>query len=147
MATRTQPRDSLNLALTPESRRRLLRPINLPKPVSALLMLAVLALVVWSAIGVEASLSRFLHGVPLFINFFVDMWPPNKGQFAEMWPPVRDTLQMAVVGLLLSMIAALPLGLLAAKNTSPHPVLYNAARMLLNMDRAIPSLVWAIIVV
>src|SRR5262245_14468834 len=107
-------------ALSSEQRKALLRPINLPRPAAAVLMLLVVALVVWSVSGVEASLHKFAHGVPLFINFFRDLWPPDKSQFTEMWPPVRDTVQMAVVGLLLSMVLALPLCLLAAKNTSPH---------------------------
>src|SRR5262245_18253438 len=133
--------------LTAADRRTVLTPVAIPNPASAAVLLVVLAIAIWSIWGIDASFSRLYRGIPHFIDFFADLWPPDRGHWTEMWPPIRDTIQMAVVGLIFSMIASMPLGLLAAKNTSPHPIAYNATRMFLNVVRAIPSLVWAIIVV
>lgn len=67
------------------------------------------------------------------------------------WPPiisaVLETIQMAVVGTLGAVIMALPLSLLAARNTSPHPIIYQVVRMILNFLRAIPELVFALLFV
>ena len=133
--------------LDPRERAVLRRAFTLPRARTGVILAIAGALTVWSASGTEVSLSGLLHGVPLFINFFRDLWPPETEDLAHMWEPIRVTLQMSIVGLLLSMVMAFPAGLLAARNTSPHPVVYNAARMVLNVVRAIPSLVWAIIVV
>ena len=54
---------------------------------------------------------------------------------------------MAFLGTLLSVVLSFPFALLAARNTSPHPVVYQVSRMILNVIRAVPSLVWAIIFV
>ncbi|MSP41580.1 MAG: phosphonate ABC transporter, permease protein PhnE [Deltaproteobacteria bacterium] len=51
-----------------------------------------------------------------------------------------ETVQMALAGTFLALIAAFPLGFLAARNTSPHPLVYHAVRTVLNLVRTIPDL-------
>lgn len=67
------------------------------------------------------------------------------------WLPILtavfETIQMAIVGTLLAVIMALPLSFLAARNTSPHPVIYQIIRMFLNFMRSIPELVYALLFV
>ena len=48
---------------------------------------------------------------------------------------------MAIVGTLGALIVALPFGLLAARNVSPHPVLYPVGCLLLNAGRAVPEII------
>lgn len=67
------------------------------------------------------------------------------------WLPVItatfETIQMAIIGTLGAVIMALPLSLLAARNTSPHAVIYQLTRLLLNLMRSIPELVYALLFV
>jgi phosphonate transport system permease protein len=67
------------------------------------------------------------------------------------WLPVItamfETIQMAIIGTLGAIAMALPLSLLAARNTSPHPFFYNSTRLLLNFMRSIPELVYALLFV
>ena len=51
-----------------------------------------------------------------------------------------ETVQMALAGTFLALIAAFPLGFLAARNTKPHPLVYYAVRGVLNLVRTIPDL-------
>jgi phosphonate transport system permease protein len=51
-----------------------------------------------------------------------------------------ETVQMAVAGTFLALLVAFPLGFLAARNTTPHPVLYRMIRTVLNFLRTIPDL-------
>lgn len=51
-----------------------------------------------------------------------------------------ETVQMAFAGTLLALLAAFPLGFLAARNTTPHPAVYHAVRAALNLLRTIPDL-------
>jgi phosphonate transport system permease protein len=62
-------------------------------------------------------------------------------------PYLIETLQMAVVGTLLAIILSLPFGLLAARNTTPHPWAYGITRFLLNVNRSIPDIIFALIFV
>jgi len=67
------------------------------------------------------------------------------------WLPVVtavfETIQMAIVGTLGGVFMALPLALLAAHNTSPHPLIYQGVRLILNFLRSIPELVYALLFV
>jgi phosphonate transport system permease protein len=54
---------------------------------------------------------------------------------------------MALVGTSAAVVLSLPLGLLAARNVSPHPVVYQSTRFVLNVIRAVPDLVYGLIFV
>ena len=51
-----------------------------------------------------------------------------------------ETVQMALAGTFLALFAAFPLGFLAARNTTPHPAIYQGVRTVLNFLRTIPDL-------
>ncbi len=51
-----------------------------------------------------------------------------------------ETIQMALAGTFLALFVAFPLGFLAARNTTPHPLLYHAIRLVMNFIRTIPDL-------
>ncbi|NWF67489.1 MAG: phosphonate ABC transporter, permease protein PhnE [Chloroflexi bacterium] len=98
----------------------------------------------------EVSISVFGQEVASFtiaastINVF-----GNETQIG--WLPIVsatfETIQMAIIGTLLAVVMSLPLSLLAARNTSPHPTLYQTIRLVLNFMRSIPELVYALLFV
>ena len=51
-----------------------------------------------------------------------------------------ETVQMALAGTFLALLAAFPMGFLAARNTTPHPIVYAGLRTVLNLLRTIPDL-------
>jgi phosphonate transport system permease protein len=51
-----------------------------------------------------------------------------------------ETVQMALAGTFIALLAAFPLGFLAARNTTPHPLVYHSVRAVLNLLRTIPDL-------
>jgi phosphonate transport system permease protein len=51
-----------------------------------------------------------------------------------------ETLQMALAGTFLALLVAFPIGFLAARNTTPHPMVYYGVRGALNFVRTIPDL-------
>ncbi|MBI1282687.1 MAG: phosphonate ABC transporter, permease protein PhnE [Anaerolineaceae bacterium] len=67
------------------------------------------------------------------------------------WPvvvtAVVETVQMAIIGTVAAVLMSIPLSLLAARNVSPHPVIYQSIRLLLNFLRSIPELVYALLFV
>jgi phosphonate transport system permease protein len=54
---------------------------------------------------------------------------------------------MSIAGTAFALILSFPLGLLAAKNTAPHRIIYLVSRVILNFLRAIPELIMGIIFV
>jgi phosphonate transport system permease protein len=67
------------------------------------------------------------------------------------WPvvvtAVVETIQMAIIGTVAAVLMSIPLSLLAARNISPHPVIYQSIRFVLNFLRSIPELVYALLFV
>ncbi|HLW54442.1 MAG TPA: phosphonate ABC transporter, permease protein PhnE [Candidatus Angelobacter sp.] len=77
-----------------------------------------------------------------------DMFPPSLPATAVHQLPllIGQTIFIAVAGTLLAVVMAIPLGLAAARNLSP-PLLYISVRRLLELLRAIPDLVWGLLLV
>ena len=59
--------------------------------------------------------------------------------------PLWDTLSMSIAGTALAMVMSFFVGFLAARNTTPHWIIYKVARFFLNLMRAIPELIMGII--
>jgi phosphonate transport system permease protein len=51
-----------------------------------------------------------------------------------------ETVQMALAGTFLALLVAFPVGFFAARNTTPHPLVYHSIRAVLNFMRTIPDL-------
>ncbi len=58
-----------------------------------------------------------------------------------------ETLQIAVLSTFFSLFFSLPMGILAAKNTTPHSLIYHLSRNLLSLIRTLPELLWALVFV
>ena len=134
-------------ALSAEDRRLLLRPVSSPQPLTVLLWMIFIALIIWSMIGVEINPQKLQRFWPNIFRFVTSLWPPDNTYWLRMLDPILATVQMAFLGTLLAVVLSFPFALLAARNTSPHMSVYQTSRMVLNIIRAVPSLVWAIIFV
>jgi phosphonate transport system permease protein len=93
------------------------------------------------------DLARFIDGGPAFAQLFREMIPPDFGRWHNWVKPLADTLAMSVAGTALAVVISLPLALMAASNTSPHPIVYQAFRTVLSALRSVPELIMGIIFV
>jgi phosphonate transport system permease protein len=118
----------------------------LPWPSWRTLFRAAIALVVliWAWQGTGITLGALVEGLPDMANFVSRLFPPNPAAIPEAIGPLLETVQMAIIGTLLAVVIAVPLSLLAAANVSPHPYVYQTARVVLNIGRTIPELVLAL---
>lgn len=115
---------------------------------SAALVLAVAAACVvalWFAGFFDAE--RFAEGLPALGQLFGEMIPPDFSRWQAWLRPLADTFAMSVAGTALAVVLSLPLALLAARNTAPHPALYHAARTVLSFLRSVPELIMGIVFV
>ncbi len=90
---------------------------------------------------------RLLEGIPSLWLMVQESFPPDASEWQSWLKPLFETVAMSIVGTALAFLMALPLGILAARNTSPHPLVYLIVRGLLNLLRAIPELVMGILFV
>ena len=60
---------------------------------------------------------------------------------------IVETLEIAFLSTTFALTISLPVGILAARNLSPHPAVYHASRTLLIFMRSLPEMVWALVFV
>jgi phosphonate transport system permease protein len=149
-------------------REELLRPMPSISAGGIGLAVTIALLYAWGISGTNAQPSELIKGVPNIVDFIVRLFPPELElqNVTISWPrdlglaaaptklgiptivtAIIETVQMAIIGTTISVFVALPFGLLAARNTSPHPIVYQTTRLVLNANRAVPELIFALIFV
>jgi phosphonate transport system permease protein len=114
-----------------------------------LVTFVVLIVIGWAWAGTKASPGELVASAPNMADFIRRMFPPDWKFFLDrqrVIEPTIQTIQIAITGTVIAVILALPLSLIASRNLS-HPVLYQGVRAVMNVMRAIPELIWALIFV
>lgn len=117
----------------------------------SLAAIVLLALYAWAVAGLDIG-KRELDGVGANIRRFVSSLLPDSWQQFQAIPwttlgrSLVDTLQMTLIGTTLAVLIAWPLAALAARNVGPS-LLRPICRFILNVIRAVPSIVWALLFV
>jgi phosphonate transport system permease protein len=90
--------------------------------------------------------ARYRDALATIATLARDAFPPDFSRWQNWGRPLLETLSMSIAGTLLGLVAAVPLGTLAARNVGSRrlgpPIL-----LLLNTCRSIPGLVWGVIFV
>jgi phosphonate transport system permease protein len=73
--------------------------------------------------------------------------PPDFSKLPDLMWPALETVDIGFFGTVAGVILALPLAILAARNTAPARPLYAMARAVIAFCRAVPDLVWALLFV
>lgn len=110
----------------------------------ALLAVAVTLAAAWYIDFAPAALIDGLDEVAALLG---RMLPPRLDDPGRIGGLAIETLLMAVLGTLLAAVASVPLAFLAARNTTPHPAVYTAARAVITFCRAMPDLLFAVLFV
>lgn len=110
-----------------------------------IIIAAIMIAFYWASKGTEVGIGNFIRGLPSMKEVLVSMVPPNFAILPKLIPAIIETVQMAIISIILASVIALPVCFLAAKNTSPADPLYRLTRLLLDFLRSIPTLLWALI--
>jgi phosphonate transport system permease protein len=86
-------------------------------------------------------------GIPAIGTLAGEAMPPDFSNYRSWVAPLVDTLAMSVAGTALAVGVSVFVAFLAARNTSPSPLVYHAARTLLNALRSVPELMMGIVFV
>jgi phosphonate transport system permease protein len=110
--------------------------------------LVTVAAVVWSIRYVEV-IPEFLADAPAqSVDLFRRMWPFDWAYYPkEVHAALIETLHIATLGTLLSIVLAVPVALLAARNITRYRVLNLLATFILVSSRSVNSLIWALLFV
>jgi phosphonate transport system permease protein len=93
------------------------------------------------------DVQRMSEGIPAIGVLLTEMFPPDFTEVESWVRPMIDTIAMSIAGTALAIVLSLPLGVLAARNTSPNPTVYRIARSILNIFRSVPELIMGIVFV
>lgn len=110
---------------------------------------ALLGLVLWSwQLIAQQTIWIFVQDAPeQALNLLGRMLPPRWAYAEVLVRPLWDTLNIATIGTLAALVLAVPVALLAARTTTPHPAVRAAALLVIVASRSIHSLVWALVLV
>lgn len=108
----------------------------------------VLLIVVGSWTYVEATPSRVVEGLLNIPNTAGHFFPPSDGGIGETFAEAMlVTVQIGLASTLIGVALAIPIGSLAAQNTSPTPQIAAIFRTLIVIIRALPELILAIVLI
>jgi phosphonate transport system permease protein len=98
---------------------------------------------IWSVLGTNVTPSALFGGLDGASSFLARLVPPDTSVASTVFESIVETIQMALIGTSLAAAASLPISVLAARNVSPKP-LRAGARLLLNLLRTIPTIIWGL---
>jgi phosphonate transport system permease protein len=109
----------------------------------------IVALIVVHAISVGAvvSPSYLISGLGRTGDFLGSAFPPDLDRVDAIAWSMFETFEMALLGTALGVLLSVPLAVLAARNTSPHFLVYGTSRGLIAFLRSVPDLVWGLVFV
>jgi phosphonate transport system permease protein len=91
---------------------------------------------------------EFLYDAPAQVSdLFGRMWPPDLKYLGPTTTALVETIHIATLGTILTIVMAVPVGLLAARNVTPSYPLNLLAKLILVTSRSVNSLVWALLFV
>lgn len=108
--------------------------------------IAIIAILIWAWIGAEMNPSLLVADAGNMWVLLNDFFPPDFTEWELYAEEMLITLQIAIWGTILSVVAAVPLGILSSENLAPAWV-YQPVRRLMDACRAINELVFAMIFV
>ncbi len=75
------------------------------------------------------------------------MFPPRWSYAERLWRPMWDTINIATLGTLIAILISIPIAFMAARNTTPHPVVRQLAMIIIVFSRSVNSIIWALLLV
>ncbi|MFD2043871.1 phosphonate ABC transporter, permease protein PhnE [Ornithinibacillus salinisoli] len=113
-----------------------------------LIFIAIIALYVWTFVGVQIDWDRAIEQVVQNIGVVIPkLFTPEWSAIGEVGLKILETLFIAFAGSFMAAILAIPLGFLAAQNMSKSRILTGAGKWILSAVRAFPDIILAILFV
>ena len=99
-----------------------------------------------SSLGVLRGSGREIDYIESLLLFIGRFFPPDLSILDQTFVSLVETIQIAITATFISIILSFVLAIGAAQNIAPG-WLVTAVRMILNLVRTLPSLIWALLAV
>ncbi len=132
--------------LDPAERARLERAVSVPRTRVVVGAVAGVVFLLWSFQGVGFDFAKLGDGTINMGRFLARLFPPDFTKIGLIIELLIETVQMAIVSTVLGAILSLFVAMAAASNLAPKWV-YYPARWVMNVIRAVPDLVFALMFV
>ncbi|MGV2950816.1 phosphonate ABC transporter, permease protein PhnE [Glutamicibacter sp. AGC46] len=146
MSTETRTVSPADHELPASERARLEWAFTIPRARFLLGIPVALLILLWSAGGVGFDFIKLGQGTLNMGEFLARLFPPDFSKISTILELLLETLQMAIVGTVLGVVLSLLVAFGAASNIAP-PWLYYPSRWAMNVIRAVPDLVFALMFV
>jgi len=113
----------------------------------AYLLAAVAVLVAFRFISNQTLWFFVLDAPEQVADLIGRMLPPRWSYANRLWRAMWDTINIATLGTLIAILISVPVAFLAARNTTPHPLLRQVAMIIIVSSRSVNSLIWALLLV
>lgn len=142
----SKPSGKKKKQLDPVERARLERAVAMPRARSLIGVAVAIVFLLWSFQGAGFNFEKLGQGTVNMMSFIGRLFPPDFSKIGLITQLLIETVQMALVSTVLGSVLSLFVAMAAASNLSPR-WLYYPARWIMNVIRAIPDLVFALMFV
>jgi len=126
-----------------EYSRRKMRVYSMTSGVAA----AIVLLTLWIALQLGFDLPTLQRAGTRLMYLLPSMVPPVFDSPPDILAAAVESVQVAIIGTLIGIVIAAVLGVLAARNLSPHPIISQSIKFFAAFVRSVPALIWALVFV
>jgi phosphonate transport system permease protein len=109
--------------------------------------LGVVFVAIWSIDRLEIPWFYFLDAHEQAGDLITRMVPPYWAFFGHIAGPLIETIHIATLGTAVTVLLALPIAIIAARNTTPNAFTWFIGRFILVASRSVNTVVWGLIFV
>lgn len=102
---------------------------------------------VWTIRGLDIYWPWVWDSPTEIADLLTRMYPPDFRRGGEILKVLLETINIATLATLLSLLFAIPTAYISARNTSPHPVFVWLGRVILVSSRSVNTIIWALLFV
>ncbi len=110
-------------------------------------MLAIAAITAWSVRKLDIPWFYFLDAHVQVKDLAIRMWPPDFDYLDTLLGPLIETIHIATLGTIITILLAFPVAFLAARNTTFNSVTWFIGRFILVASRSVNTVVWGLLFV
>ena len=109
--------------------------------------LVIILIAVWSISTLDIPWFYFLDAHVQAKDLAVRMWPPDWDFASQLVKPLIETIHIATLGTLVTILIAFPVAFLAARNTTFNAITWFVGRFILVASRSVNTVVWGLLFV
>ncbi|HIJ54592.1 MAG TPA: phosphonate ABC transporter, permease protein PhnE [Deltaproteobacteria bacterium] len=109
--------------------------------------LGIVFIAAWSVSHLDIPWIYFLDAHIQAMDLVTRMWPPDWEYVAELIEPLLETIHIATIGTVVTVIIAFPIAFLSARNTTFNTATWMIGRFILVASRSVNTVVWGLLFV